>query len=150
MPKTDYKTIDEYHAAYSGESLERMQQIRDIVHNIVPEVEEAISYQIPCFKYQGYLIYYCAFPKHLTISHVWSGALLAHFTTTGFVRSVRFNPFVPCLILNQLFLGFIRSRTLALDQHATKLLASCEARSLADLVRKIHFLLPVLVFAKAI
>jgi hypothetical protein len=42
------------------------------------------------------------------------------------------------------------SRTLALHKHATKLLASCEARSLADLVRKIHFLLPVLVFAKAI
>lgn len=79
MAKTDFKTIDEYHAAHSGETLARMQQIRDLIHRMVPETEEAISYQIPCFKHEGYLIYYAAFPKHLTISHPWSAGFLAHF-----------------------------------------------------------------------
>lgn len=79
MAKTDYQTINEYHAAQTPESIARMQQIRDIIHSIVPEVEEAISYQIPCFKYKGYLIYYCAFAKHITISNPWSAAFLAHF-----------------------------------------------------------------------
>jgi uncharacterized protein YdhG (YjbR/CyaY superfamily) len=79
MAKTDFKTIAEYHATFEGDTLERMQQIRDLIHRLVPEVEETISYQIPCFKYKGYLIYYCAFPKHITISHVWSEAFLAHF-----------------------------------------------------------------------
>jgi uncharacterized protein YdhG (YjbR/CyaY superfamily) len=79
MAKTDYQTIDEYHASQPAEAVARMQQIRDLIHQIVPDVEEAISYQIPCFKYKGYLIYYCAFAKHITISNLWSAAFLVHF-----------------------------------------------------------------------
>ena len=46
MAKTDYKTIDQYHAAFAGagEIVERMQQIRDIVHELAPAVEETITY----------------------------------------------------------------------------------------------------------
>lgn len=78
MAKTDYKSIDEYHSAYP-DAVPRMQQVRDIIHQVVPDVEEAISYQIPCFKYKGYLIYYAAFPNHISISHPFSAALLEHF-----------------------------------------------------------------------
>lgn len=56
-----------------------MTAIRNLIHEVVPEVEETISYQIPCFKYKGYLIYYCAFPKHITVSSPWSEAFLQHF-----------------------------------------------------------------------
>lgn len=78
MAKTDYKTIDEYHHAFSGEALTRMQTIRELVHQVAPEVNEVISYQIPAFKIgeKFHLIYYCAFPKHLTISSPWSEAML--------------------------------------------------------------------------
>lgn len=79
MAKTDYKTIDQYHGIFSGEVLDRMKTIREIIHHVVPEVEETISYQIPCFKYHGYLIYYCGFPKHLTISNPYSAAFWEHF-----------------------------------------------------------------------
>jgi uncharacterized protein YdhG (YjbR/CyaY superfamily) len=79
MAKTDFKTIDEYQSTCSEDAQARMQQIRAKIHEIVPEAEETISYQIPCFKYKGYLIYYCAFPKHISISHPWSEAFLAHF-----------------------------------------------------------------------
>ena len=79
MAKTDYKTIDEYHQAFSPELQERMQAIRDIVHKTVAGVEETISYQIPCFKYKGYLIYYSAYAKHISLSHPFSPELLAHF-----------------------------------------------------------------------
>lgn len=83
MAKTDYKTIEEYHSAFSGEALTRMQAIRKLVHKVAPGVEEVISYQIPAFKLgpKFHLIYYCAFPKHLTISSVWSEALLKEFET---------------------------------------------------------------------
>lgn len=50
MAKTDYKTIDRYHAAFPEEAAERMQKVRDVIHNIAPEAEEVISYQIPAFK----------------------------------------------------------------------------------------------------
>jgi len=79
MAKTDYKTIDQYHAAFPADVAERMQEIRNVVHSVVPEVEETISYQIPCFKYKGYLIYYSAYAKHISLSSPWSDALLRTF-----------------------------------------------------------------------
>jgi uncharacterized protein YdhG (YjbR/CyaY superfamily) len=79
MAKTDYKNIDEYHKAQSPESRSRMQSIRDVIHEVVPGVEEMISYQIPCFKYKGYLIYYAAFAKHISLSNPFSEALLKKF-----------------------------------------------------------------------
>jgi uncharacterized protein YdhG (YjbR/CyaY superfamily) len=79
MAKTDYQSIDAYHLTFSGEALERMETIRKIIHEVVPGVEESISYQIPCFKYHGYLIYYCAFPNHISLSHPFSPAFWEHF-----------------------------------------------------------------------
>ncbi|WP_353185245.1 DUF1801 domain-containing protein [Parapedobacter lycopersici] len=89
MAKTNYQTIDEYHDAFSGEALARMQTIRKIIRETVPDAEEGISYQIPCFKYHGYLIYYCAFPKHISLSHPYSDAFWEHFKTdlAGFKTS---------------------------------------------------------------
>ena len=79
MAKTDFKSIDQYHKVLSPELAGRLQQIRDVVHKIVPDVEEAISYQIPCFKYNGYLIYYAAFTNHITLSHPYSKEFLEEF-----------------------------------------------------------------------
>lgn len=79
MAKTDYQSIDKYHAAFTGEALSRMQTIRKIIKEVAPEAEEIISYQIPCFKYKGYLIYYCAFPNHVSLSHPFSEAFWEHF-----------------------------------------------------------------------
>lgn len=81
MAKTDFKTIDEYHKTFTGDILKRMQAIRELVHKVAPEAEEVISYQIPAFKMgeKSYLIYYCAFPKHLTLSSPWSEAMLGEF-----------------------------------------------------------------------
>lgn len=79
MAKTDYQTIDQYHAAFSGDIVARMQKIRSLIKSVVPSVEECISYQIPCFKYKGYLIYYAAFAKHITLSHPFSQSFLDTF-----------------------------------------------------------------------
>lgn len=81
MAKTNFKTIDEYHQVFEGESLKRMQTIRKLVHAVAPKAQEVISYQIPAFKLgdKFHLIYYCAFPKHLTISSPWSEAMLSEF-----------------------------------------------------------------------
>ncbi len=79
MAKTNYQTIDEYHQVFNGESLERMQTIRKIIHKVAADAEESISYQIPCFKYNGYLIYYCAFPKHISLSYPFTKAFWEHF-----------------------------------------------------------------------
>lgn len=81
MAKTDFKTIDEYHHAFSEETQERMRQIRRLIKKAAPEAEEVISYQIPAFKIgKSFLIYYAAFSKHLTLSSPWSEALLEEFS----------------------------------------------------------------------
>jgi uncharacterized protein YdhG (YjbR/CyaY superfamily) len=79
MAKTDFETIDQYHKVFPADVQSRMQAVREAIREVVPEAEEVISYQIPCFKYKGYLIYYAAFAKHLTISSPWSASLLKEF-----------------------------------------------------------------------
>src|SRR3546814_827028 len=80
MAKTDFKTIDEYQATYPVEMQERMQQIREVVHQAVPGVEEVISYQIPAFKVgKFFLIYYSAYTNHISLSSPWSDELLKEF-----------------------------------------------------------------------
>lgn len=79
MAKTDFKSIDEYQATIPPSVVEKLNSIRDIIHHEVPEVEETISYQIPCFKYHGYLIYYCAFPNHISLSSPFTNAFLTEF-----------------------------------------------------------------------
>lgn len=83
MAKTDYTTIDPYHQAFADDVQERMQTIRNIVHQVVPEAEKAISYQIPAFKIgeKFYLIYYSAYAKHISLSSPWSNAFLDEFAT---------------------------------------------------------------------
>ena len=81
MAKTDYQTIDAYHNDFPPAVAERMQRIREIIHKVVPDVEETISYQIPCFKYHGYLIYYSAYAKHISLSYPFTAAFLANFKT---------------------------------------------------------------------
>lgn len=79
MAKTDYKTIDEYHKAFQSDTQERLQEIHQTIKQQVPEAEETISYQIPCFKYKGYLIYYSAYAKHISLSSPWSSSFLNEF-----------------------------------------------------------------------
>lgn len=79
MAKTDYKSIDEYHKAFPKEIQAKMQSIREVVLKAAPKAEEVISYQIPCFKYKGYLIYYSAYAKHISLSYPYSQAFLKAF-----------------------------------------------------------------------
>lgn len=82
MAKTDYKSIDQYHKSFPADTAERMQKIRDVIHKVTPDVEEAISYQIPCFKHNGYLIYYSAHPITFHARIPFSKKLLEHLKMT--------------------------------------------------------------------
>lgn len=47
MAKTDYKTIDQYHKAFSGEVLARMERIRKIIKEVAPDAEDASAIRYP-------------------------------------------------------------------------------------------------------
>jgi uncharacterized protein YdhG (YjbR/CyaY superfamily) len=62
---THFNTIDEYLNSVEQDIRERLQQICDIVSEIEPQAEAKISYNMPAYFYNGRLIYFCAFQKHI-------------------------------------------------------------------------------------
>ncbi|MES2554748.1 MAG: DUF1801 domain-containing protein [Bacteroidota bacterium] len=63
---TEIKTIEQYNAAFPEEIVERMEQIREIIHKQAPEAVESISYGMPAFKLNGKpLVYYAGYKHHI-------------------------------------------------------------------------------------
>jgi uncharacterized protein YdhG (YjbR/CyaY superfamily) len=68
MPKTKFRSIDDYIAAQPEAVHDTLQRLRGIVHKAVPDAEEVISYGIPAFKLSGYmLIYFAAWKQHYSL-----------------------------------------------------------------------------------
>ncbi len=59
------KNIDDYIAGCPVEVRDRLQTLRRTIHEVAPEAEEAISYQMPAFKLNGNLVYFAAFQNHI-------------------------------------------------------------------------------------
>ena len=81
MAKTDFKTVDEYQKGFPPEIQKRLESIRQLIRETAPDAEEIISYQIPAYKYHGYLIYYSGYKGHISLSSPWSKAFLETFET---------------------------------------------------------------------
>lgn len=79
MARTDFKNVDQYHSAFPPEVVERLDSIRNIIQKTVPDAEEVISYQIPAYKYHGFLVYYSAYKSHISLSYPFTPAFLAAF-----------------------------------------------------------------------
>jgi len=59
-------TIDAYVATFPLEVQALLQQIRQVIHEAVPNLGEAISYGMPSFTLNGqYLLYFAAYKKHI-------------------------------------------------------------------------------------
>lgn len=68
MAKTDFKSIDEYIATFPAETQRILEQYRQIIHEAVPEAQEVINYQIPCFNLNGPILYFSAYKAHIAVS----------------------------------------------------------------------------------
>lgn len=68
MAKTDFKSIDEYIAAQSGDKKAALERLRQLIRSIVPQAEESISYQIPMFQYHGALVGFAAHTNHCSFT----------------------------------------------------------------------------------
>lgn len=66
MKKGDIpKNVDEYLATVPEPGRGTLQKIRKLIRSVVPsEATEAISYQMPAFRYKGALVCYAAFTDH--------------------------------------------------------------------------------------
>lgn len=58
------KNVDDYLAAVPEPARATLEALRKIIKSAAPGAEEAISYQIPTFRYHGSLVGFAAFPNH--------------------------------------------------------------------------------------
>lgn len=66
--KKKIQTVEQYHDSLPPESQALLQQVQQAIAEAVPEAEEVISYQIPAFKYHGWIFYYSAYTKHYSLA----------------------------------------------------------------------------------
>jgi len=60
-------SVDDYLNGVPVEQREHLMRLRELIRSEVPEAEEKMSYGIPCFYQNGYLIGYAAAKKHLSL-----------------------------------------------------------------------------------
>jgi uncharacterized protein YdhG (YjbR/CyaY superfamily) len=63
QPSADFAT---YFAEFSGPQRQRLDEIYDLLRSLLPDAEEAMSYQIPTFKLEGKnIVHFAGYPKHI-------------------------------------------------------------------------------------
>jgi uncharacterized protein YdhG (YjbR/CyaY superfamily) len=60
-----FQTVDTYLEGQSEDIKAKLQQIREVLANAVPEAIEVISYNMPAIKFKQVLVYYAATDKHI-------------------------------------------------------------------------------------
>jgi uncharacterized protein YdhG (YjbR/CyaY superfamily) len=92
------KTIDDYLATLTPKERRALQAVRRTIRAAAPKAVEVISYGMPGYKHEGYLVAFAAFKAHLTF---FAGtAINREFSTQlkGFEQSkggVHFTPEKP-------------------------------------------------------
>jgi uncharacterized protein YdhG (YjbR/CyaY superfamily) len=59
------RNIDEYIAGFPPDIQKILKKIRLTIRRAAPDAREVISYRMPAFTFNGILIYFAAFKKHL-------------------------------------------------------------------------------------
>ena len=79
MPKTDFKTVDEYLATLPAATQAVLRRVRGAIRKALPDAEEHISYQIPAYKLDGKTaLYFAGWKEHFSLYPV-GAALVAAF-----------------------------------------------------------------------
>lgn len=66
-----FETIDEYIATFPPHVQTILKRVRRTIRKAAPGADEAISYQIPTFKFKGkYVVYFAGWKDHISVSPV--------------------------------------------------------------------------------
>src|ERR1044072_4080475 len=66
--KIKFETADQYISSFPKDVQTILQKVRKTIQKAVPEAEEVISYNIPAFKFNGWVFYYSAYTNHFSLS----------------------------------------------------------------------------------
>jgi uncharacterized protein YdhG (YjbR/CyaY superfamily) len=80
-------SIQEYFSWFPPEIQSKLQQMRVILLQALPEAEEVISYHMPAFKTSEVLVYYAAAKSHLGYYPTSSGVINFKEELAGYVTS---------------------------------------------------------------
>lgn len=58
-------TISDFIAQYPAEIQAKLEEMRQLVHDVCPEAEEKIAYGIPTFTWHGNLVHFSAYKTHI-------------------------------------------------------------------------------------
>lgn len=56
---------DAYISGYPNETQKSLKQLRATIKKAAPQAEEVISYGMPAYKWNGMLVYFAAYEKHI-------------------------------------------------------------------------------------
>ena len=74
MSRGRFRTIDEYIAAFPKNVQDILQELRQVIRESAPKVEETISYGIPTFDLGGrHLVHFAAYKNHVGFYPTSSG-----------------------------------------------------------------------------
>jgi uncharacterized protein YdhG (YjbR/CyaY superfamily) len=59
------KDIDAYISSFPPDTQKRLEQFRATVKKAAPGAEEVISYAMPAFKFNGLLVWFAGYSKHI-------------------------------------------------------------------------------------
>ena len=98
-------TIDEYLAGVGPEQRAALESLRQVVRKAAPSAEEVITYGIPAFRQNGFLIGFAASAKHCSLhpmnSHTvadFAADLAGYSTSTGTIRFAPGKPLPAALV----------------------------------------------------
>ena len=68
MPKTNFKSVDDYLAAKPASAKTPLERVRSAIREALPAAEEVISYNIPAYKLPGgRAIYFAGWKQHYSL-----------------------------------------------------------------------------------
>lgn len=63
MPK--FKTVEEYLLSIPEDVMEMADELRTTILKAAPKAEEVLSYNMPAYRQNGILVYWCVFKNHI-------------------------------------------------------------------------------------
>ncbi len=65
MKSKSFKTVEAYFSTVTRERRGTLQQVREAIKTAAPQAEEVITYNMPGFRLNGYLVAYAAYKNHI-------------------------------------------------------------------------------------
>jgi len=63
--KNVFLSVDEYICSFPENTQKKLTELRNIIRKMAPEATEKISYQMPAYSFNGVLIYFAGYAKHV-------------------------------------------------------------------------------------